>query len=246
MKSLTAGDILQLHYELVEMFSDDPDSISPPGPRMGGMLESAAMRPLTSLGGTEKYPGLHAKAAALFHSLVSNHPFHNGNKRTAVMSLIALLSRNRMALTATDDELFDFVVAVASNRLAPEHGASSSADAIVDNIANWLRDHTRARGDGATDMQTTEFLDRLTKAGCRIRETGDGGSWLIQGQNDHSVRLSKSTRKIDGGAIKRYLGMLGLSQSVSGMYFEEFLEGRIAEQGSIQRYRNVLQRLAFT
>jgi death-on-curing protein len=49
------------------------------------VLESAAARPMASAFGEDAYPTLLEKAAALFHSLVLNHPFVDGNKRTAVV-----------------------------------------------------------------------------------------------------------------------------------------------------------------
>jgi death on curing protein len=246
MPTLSADDILQLHFELVAMFSDQPDSISPPGPRTGGLLESAAMRPLTSLGGVEKYPTIIAKAAALFHSLATGHPFHNGNKRTAVLCLIVMLSRNNLALVATDDEVFDFVVAVAGNTFDnADIRGRQSADSVVESIGAWLRAHSRPRGAGPRDMKVSDFLDRLAHAGCRVRQTGTGTDWLVMGQNGESFKIRRgTTNKIEGGAVKKYLAMMGLSPSVSGMYFEEFLEGRAAEQSVIYKYRNVLQRLA--
>src|ERR1041385_4253608 len=52
-----------------------------------GMIESAVARPFHSAFRQDAYPTLVEKAAALFHSLISNHPFHDGNKRTAVLAL---------------------------------------------------------------------------------------------------------------------------------------------------------------
>jgi death on curing protein len=57
-----------------------------------GRLESAVMRPQQSVGGQEAYPSLHLKAAALMHSLARNHPFVDGNKRTAAISALTFCS----------------------------------------------------------------------------------------------------------------------------------------------------------
>ncbi len=51
-----------------------------------GLLESAVLRPQTTIGGLDAYPSVHEKAAALIHSLIRNHPFVDGNKRTAVVA----------------------------------------------------------------------------------------------------------------------------------------------------------------
>ena len=68
--------VLSLHEQLVAVFAEEDDPISPSGPRDIGLLDSSVHRPNTSYLGTEKYTTLAAKAAALFHSLVKNHPFH--------------------------------------------------------------------------------------------------------------------------------------------------------------------------
>ena len=71
--------VLLIHNQLVEDFAEHHDPIDPPGVRENGrLLESATLRPQTSLEGIRKYPSLEMASAALMHSLVHNHPFHNG------------------------------------------------------------------------------------------------------------------------------------------------------------------------
>ena len=53
-----------------------------------GRLEAAVLRPQTTVGGEDAYVDLHDKAAALMHSLARNHPFIDGNKRTAAAAMI--------------------------------------------------------------------------------------------------------------------------------------------------------------
>ena len=59
-------DVLGLHEELVRIFAEDNDPISPSGLKFPNLLESACSRPRTALGDTEKYPSLAEKMAALF------------------------------------------------------------------------------------------------------------------------------------------------------------------------------------
>ena len=79
-----------------------------------GLLESAAHRPRTTVFGADAYPTVHEKAAALLHSVVSNHALVDGNKRLGLASLIASLGLNSWRLTLTNDEAYDLVIAVAS------------------------------------------------------------------------------------------------------------------------------------
>ena len=116
---LSEGDVVDIHNALVAMFSTD-DPIEPPGVRDANLLGSAVARPRTGLGNVDKYETIDKKAAALFHSLVKNHAFHNGNKRTALVALIVFLGRNGKLLDEiTDRELFDFVVSVAADTFPP-------------------------------------------------------------------------------------------------------------------------------
>ena len=82
-----------------------------------GLLESALARPQASVFGEDAYPTLHAKAAALLHSLATNHALVDGNKRLALAGTIAFYGVNGWRLTMTNDEAYDFVVAVASGEL---------------------------------------------------------------------------------------------------------------------------------
>ena len=82
-----------------------------------GLLESAAHRPRTTVFGADAYSTLHDKAAALLHSVVSNHALVDGNKRLGLASVIAFLGLNGWRLTLSNDEAYDLVIAVASGEL---------------------------------------------------------------------------------------------------------------------------------
>jgi death-on-curing protein len=85
--------------------------------RDAGLLESALARPQTVLFGEDAYPDIHTKAAALLHSICSNHALVDGNKRLALAGAIAFLGMNGWQLTMTNDEAYDLVIAVASGEL---------------------------------------------------------------------------------------------------------------------------------
>ena len=83
-----------------------------------GLLETAAHRPRTTVFGSDAYPSLHQKAAALLHSVAANHALVDGNKRLGLASVIAFLGLNGWRLTLTNDEAYDLVIAVAAGDLA--------------------------------------------------------------------------------------------------------------------------------
>lgn len=93
-----------------------------------GLLEAAVHRPQATVFGQDAYPDVFAKAAALLHSLASNHPLVDGNKRLAWLATYVFLGKNDIELDPPDDEAYGFVVAVAAGELSD-----------VDEIADVLR-----------------------------------------------------------------------------------------------------------
>lgn len=93
-----------------------------------GLLESAVARPRASAFGADAYPTVHAKAAALLHSIARNHALVDGNKRLALAGVIAFYGLNGTRLTLTNDEAYDLVIAVAA-------GDVDEVNAIADRLA---------------------------------------------------------------------------------------------------------------
>ncbi|MBT2466463.1 type II toxin-antitoxin system death-on-curing family toxin [Streptomyces sp. ISL-66] len=79
-----------------------------------GLLESAVHRPSAAMFGEEAYPDVIDKAAALLQSLAINHPFFDGNKRTAWLSCVTFLAMNGVDLWPDIDAAERLVIAVAT------------------------------------------------------------------------------------------------------------------------------------
>lgn len=91
----------------------------PPPIRDLGLLGSAAARPAASAFGEDAYTDVWLKAAALLQSLVKNHPLVDGNKRLGWLSTAVFLDLNGVDVTrASNDEVYDFVMAVAAGQQA--------------------------------------------------------------------------------------------------------------------------------
>jgi len=82
-----------------------------------GLLESALARPRATAFGSDAYPGLDAKAAALLHSLARNHALIDGNKRLALAAIIAFYGVNGRRLTLNNDEAYELIMSVAEGKL---------------------------------------------------------------------------------------------------------------------------------
>ncbi len=82
-----------------------------------GLLESALARPRASAFGKDAYAGVEEKAAALLHSFARNHALVDGNKRLALAATIAFLGLDGHRLTLSNDQAYEFVMAVATGDL---------------------------------------------------------------------------------------------------------------------------------
>lgn len=82
-----------------------------------GLVESSLARPRASVFGEDAYPGIHRKAAALLHSMATNHALADGNKRTAWAATRLFYGLNGYRITATEDQRFDLILAVATGEL---------------------------------------------------------------------------------------------------------------------------------
>jgi len=108
---LTAEQVLFLHFRLV------PETGGAHGLSRPDLPLSAWARPKATFAGAGLYPDLHSQAAALTESLIRNHPFVDGNKRTGIAAGVLLLVRNGFRVTLANAELERIALAVATGEL---------------------------------------------------------------------------------------------------------------------------------
>jgi death-on-curing family protein len=166
LRLLAESEVEQIHLALVEDFARDSDPIDPPGVRDKNLLASAVFRQHTSLGSESKYKSVEMAAAALLHSIVHDHPFHNGNKRTGLVSMIVLLAENGLALTCDEKTLFKFIIRVAQHQVVPRDWPQL-ADREVMWIAEWIYDNSRGVEKGERPIQWRKLKQVLASFGCR-------------------------------------------------------------------------------
>lgn len=132
-KSIRLGheEVLFIHGVGIDIVFDDYSSPrASKGLRQGELLVSALARPFHTFGGEELYPGIFDKAAVLLHGLTMNHPFVDGNKRTALLSTIVFLALNGYDVNATQTQLVRLMRATAFGKSVPK-------------IKSWLKRHSR-------------------------------------------------------------------------------------------------------
>lgn len=116
---LTVPEVLTMHADQIERYGGAR------GLRDPGALEAALFRPQTGY-----YADLIEEAAALWESLSQNHPFVDGNKRTAFAAMYTFLAINNIRLTASADETYNFLERLyATNQFRFEQ------------LVPWLRKH---------------------------------------------------------------------------------------------------------
>jgi death on curing protein len=103
-KYLDEEDILRLHKTIASRAIDKGLGGGPYGIKDRGAFESAVFRPRQTLFDKDAFPTLFLKAAALARSLARNHAFHNGNKRTALLAMVAFLRYNGYEFGLSDRE----------------------------------------------------------------------------------------------------------------------------------------------
>jgi death-on-curing protein len=112
--ALGAPYIEVIHDSFVSVWWPNVEPVGREGYRDHGMVDSAAARPFQTAFGKYVFPTVPEKAAALFHSLIANHPFENGNKRTAVIALDLFLTANGFFLYLDNDRMYQLARETAS------------------------------------------------------------------------------------------------------------------------------------
>lgn len=120
----TIQDICELHTQLEEAF------ILSSGIRDKSLLASAVNAPFQTFMGNDLYPSIYDKAAQLCYGIANNHPFTDGNKRTALHSMYVYLIINGFDITASQQEVENLIINVAAGNMTNVE------------LAQWLRDNT--------------------------------------------------------------------------------------------------------
>ena len=120
----TIQDIYELHKQLENAF------ILSSGVRDENLLASAVNTPFQTFMGNDLYPSLYDKAARLCYGIANNHPFTDGNKRTALHSMYVYLIINGFDIMATQQDVENMIIDIAAGNMTNTE------------LAQWLRENT--------------------------------------------------------------------------------------------------------
>jgi death on curing protein len=119
MRYLTIDELVYINEQLVSTEKIHTIVEGKRSVRDMGLLEAAAARPQQTVFGEDAYPTPQEKAAALLHSMARNHPFADGNKRTAAVAALFLLEINGLRVNWRAEEALEKIVALAEGKLDP-------------------------------------------------------------------------------------------------------------------------------
>lgn len=269
-RTLSVEEVLYIHEVLVADFEQSPDPISPAGVRSVDLLESAVSRQHTGFEGRMKYPDAMAKAVTLTYGICCDHPFINGNKRTALVAMLAHLDKNKLALFATtQDDLYDLMLRIADHtvgmrmdkRAKDKRPERLTPDAEVDHIVQWLKERC-ARVERGERVITYRQLRQILSSFRYVLENHRGNSIDVVRYDDvtkgiFSKRIVRERTRIGSIAwpgdgtevalkqVKTIREMCGLREE-DGVDSDAFYSYTSVIDYFINHYRKVLRRLAKT
>ncbi|MBE9092639.1 type II toxin-antitoxin system death-on-curing family toxin [Tychonema sp. LEGE 07203] len=124
-KFLSLEEVLELHDDQIYSFGGTP------GVRDEGLLESALAQPQATFGGQLLHPTIAEQAAAYLYHIAMNHPFIDGNKRSAFAVADTFLRLNGCTLNLTDELAYDLIMRVARGTVTKEELSTEFESCIV-------------------------------------------------------------------------------------------------------------------
>ncbi|MDP4933921.1 MAG: Fic family protein [Salibacteraceae bacterium] len=124
---ITRDLVFKIHAALIKEFGGTH------GVRDENGFDSALNRPYATFGETDLYPSPKDKAAAIAQSIITNHPFVDGNKRTGYVLMRLILNQSDIYITATENERYNFIISISEGKLD------------FDQIKDWIQQNSEKR-----------------------------------------------------------------------------------------------------
>lgn len=165
-------DVLRAHFLIGDYFYGRDSGLGGIGPRDTNLLHSALYRPFVSLGGVPKWNTSYEKASTLIFGIITDHPFHDANKRTGLLLLLLFLRNCNRVPTVGQNELEDFAVEIADHQLEryPRYRElrKTEREPEVLFIADYLKRKSRKVDKHHYTITYRELDQRLSTFGYRL------------------------------------------------------------------------------
>ena len=269
-ETITIEEVRRIHEALVEDFSQSSDPISPPGVRSDDLLGSAVSRQHTRIGHSLKYPDPVSNAATLLYGICLDHPFHNGNKRTSLVAMLVHLDKNRLVLANTrEKDLYSMIMAVATHEIALSPGEvvrsgdsdkqRPTMDQDIIAISRWIGRRAKHILRGEKQITYKQLTKTLERFGYSLQNPKKNTIDIVKIETISKGLIRKTTETVYKGIgnipypgeneivpiryIKYTRRVCHLTEE-DGYDTNTFYDEYEAVDAFINRYRNVLQRLA--
>ncbi len=114
---LDLADVLEIHQSRIDLYGGTA------GIRDLGMLQSAIAQPQAGMSGEFLHKDLYEMAAAYWFHIARNHPFLDGNKRTALAACLVFLDFNGISIDADPPEFENMTIAISEGKAGKEEAA---------------------------------------------------------------------------------------------------------------------------
>lgn len=237
---LTCEDVIDAHYLICDHFLKLGEGIAGFGPKDFGLLSSAVSRQLASAGGSFVYNDFWDIAASLIFGLVNDHPFHDGNKRTAFLSSVFFMMEHGYLPAVDITEVEDFMVEIA------EYKAKNGVHMEINRISPQFKTMFRKQDNRMSYIVTfNELQSLLRKHQCSIGDP-DGNYINVYRGDDRVAQIGFPgwSREVSRNAISTVRKATGLLPE-NGVDAQVFFKGADPLSVLIGEYEEPLKRLAY-
>jgi death-on-curing protein len=256
--TLGVSDVVAIHDHLVVEFAGTPDPMSPPGIRDTRLLESAVARQHVGFQADLKYPTATLSAATLMFGICNNHPFYNGNKRTALVAGLTHLDRNGLVLdNVTRKELYDLMVDIAKHTVS---GTGTKGivktdfwDLEVSAIAGWIQARVRKLTKGERVITYRQLYRILERFGFRMGDKKSNKMEVLRQTKGlfggvkfecvYKIACPRDSLIVSMNELKRIREVLELRES-DGVDSTSFYDTQSVIDSFVHQHRMVLRSLA--
>lgn len=255
---VNVSDVLKAHYILADYFTDPTAEAEVEsmlvGVRSYDLLTSAICRQTCGYNGHRKYTDNIEICSTLFYGLVKNHAFHDGNKRTALLTLLAQLQSYNYYPTAGINDFEKLVLAVADDSVSVKYKNAwkkfeKKDDTVIHTIAYVLRRMVENKNTSfRCDISMKEFIRALEKQGVvcernglKTKFTRKSKKGIFSKTYTYFINYYGETRVVTAGMARDTFDALHLFEEFPT--YQSLFEGREPLYALISQFEQPLRRL---
>lgn len=172
-------DVLRAHFLIADYFYTEDYGLGGVGPKDPDLLHSSIYRQFVSYGGVDKWKTPYERCATLVFGIVKDHPFHDANKRTALLSLLYFLSKMKRFPTVKQIDIENLIVELAEGDLAKraryvDFSKKKMQEPEILFLADYLRRNSRPRDTASRSVTYNQLNQCLKRRGFYLDNIKNG------------------------------------------------------------------------